>query len=499
MNHTLIAENQILPSLRSKNSSSFMTKLMLCSLPLSMVLCVRILTAAETKVVEPATNVVGLTLPEILKRAEKNAALVKDLKALKRTAQLKMSEVNVNRWLPTFDMKVFGGVVPDATVNRSNVNDYRSNELENGLSFGDMGGFVRGEINAIQPIYTFGKISAFEDMASHAPAIAGYEGAKKISELRQIVKRAFYTLQLAIESIAILAEVEQKLDDAANKVEELLVKNADNVSEVDRLKIRVFMADSKTRRLDAERAQRLSRSALAEIAGLSGEWDIEPRSLIAEEMAALKKEDVISAALRAKPEINQLSEFIGVKEAEYRTAKADLFPTFFIGGKVDYAKAPGRTDIDNPYLVDDFNYLNYGVVLGLKQDLGFFRTSNRMDQLKAEIDRLMAQRDQLIIKSKLDAERSFEEAVSAADGIKVNEDGFRAARSWLTSAGLSFNLGTSETKDVLESFAAYFKARADLIKSIYTLNLALMDLSGASGVEVVERLKGPNESIQPKL
>jgi outer membrane protein TolC len=139
--------------------------------------------------------------------------------------------------------------------------------------------------------------------------------------------------------------------------------------------------------------------------------------------------------------------------------------------------------------VDDFNYLNYGVVLGLKQDLGFFRTSNRMDQMKAELDRFNAQRQQLIMKSKLDTERSYEEAISAVEGIKVNEDGFRAARSWLTSAGLSFNLGTSETKDVLESFAAYFKARADLIKSIYTLNLALMDLSSAAGVEAVERLK----------
>lgn len=457
--------------------------------------CVNFLTAAEM----PPVIAQGLSLPEILRRAEKNTAFLKDIESLKRTAQLKMAEVDLNRWVPTFDFKAYGGLVPDATVNKLNVNDYRSNELKNGFSASNWGGFIKSEINFVQPIYTFGKITAYQEMASHAPALAAYENGKKIAELRQIVKRAFYTLQLSNESVAILTEVQQKLEDAATKVEELLVKNADNVSEVDRLKIRVFMADAKTRRLDADRAYRLSRSVLSEIAGLSGDWEIEPKNLVAEDIGTIRKEDVISAALRAKPDLNQLTELIALKEAEYRTARADLFPTFFLAGKFEYAKAPGRTDVDNPFLVNDFNYLNYGAVLGLKQDLGFFRTNNKMDQLRAEIDRYIAQKEELALKSKLDAERSYEEAVSAADGIRINEEGFRAARSWLTSAGLSFNLGTAETKDVLESFAAYFKARADLIKSVYTLNLALTDLSSASGTEMVERLKSTSEapSLKP--
>jgi hypothetical protein len=50
-------------------------------------------------------------------------------------------------------------------------------------------------------------------------------------------------------------------------------------------------------------------------------------------------------------------------------------------------------------------------------------------------------------------------------------------------------LGTAETKEILESFAAYFKARADLAKSIYTLNMALSDLTVATGAEVVPRLQ----------
>jgi multidrug efflux system outer membrane protein len=442
-----------------------------------MILSVNFLTAAP------------ISLPELLSRAEKNASLVKDFNALRRSAELKLSQVEANRWLSNLEMKVIGGVVPDAKIDTSVPVPYNVTSGSDGTSFSKLGPFTQIQVEAVQPIFTFGKITAYEEMAKHAPILAELENKKKLGEIRQLVKRAYYTLLFATDSISVLHEVEVKLNEASEKVEELLIKNADNVSEIDRLKIRVFLADVKNRTLDAERGIKLSRSALSEIANLSGEWEIDEKTLQAEKGLNASKADVISWALRAKPELGQVDQLLAIKRAEKRTIQADLWPTVFIGGKLDYAVAPGRTDITNPFLRDDFNYFNIGAVLGLKQDLGLHRTIQKIDAVQAEVDRLAAQREQLEVRTRLEAEKSFEEAVSAQEGIKINEDGFRAARSWLTSAGLSFNLGTSETKDVLESFAAYFKARVDLIRSLYTLDIALSELSQTVGIEVVDRLK----------
>ncbi|MBN8554588.1 MAG: TolC family protein [Deltaproteobacteria bacterium] len=436
-----------------------------------------------------APETLMVSLPELLARAEKNAALVKDFNALRRSAELKITQVETNRWLSSLELKVIGGVVPDAKIDTSVPVPYNVSGASDGKSFSNLGPFTRVEIEAVQPIFTFGKISGYAEMASHAPELASLENKKKLGEVRSLVKRAYYTLLLATDSSAILNEVQSKLNDASEKVEELLIKNADNVSEIDRLKIRVFLADVKNRALDADRGIKLSRSALSELSSLAGDWELDQKTLQAEKLADPNKADIISIALRAKPELNQLQQVIQVKKAEKKVVMSDYFPTIFAGGKIEYASAPGRTDVSNPFLKNDFNYFNMGVILGLKQDLGFHRTYNKVDAVSAEIERMSALFIQLEVKTRLDAERSFEEAVSAQEGIKINEDGFRAARSWLTSAGLSFNLGTSETKDVLESFAAYFKARADLIKSVYTLNLALTDLSQTIGVEVVDRLK----------
>lgn len=438
------------------------------------------------------------SLQQLLERAENHTALKEDLDALRRSAELKLTQVHMEKWLQTLELKAFGGVVPNvnadqAVANRS-ANDLLfsvdSNDFENGgFSVSNLGGFGRVEVSAIQPLWTWGQISGYEEMAKANLEIAEAERDQEILKVRKLVKRAFYTLQLSEDSIRVLEEVRGKLSQAEEKVEELLIKNSENVEENDRLKIKVFMADVENRSLDAFRGRNLARSALFELTGVSGDWKPETDGLEPEPVENLGKDDIISKALRATPEIRRLEHYVQVKENERTTVRAQLFPTFFLAGELNYAVAPGRTDIKNPYLHDPFNQFNLGVALGLKQDLGFHRTKNKMDQLEAELDRLRAQKERLSSLVRIRTEEAFEKAVMAQRGIQINEKGFRAARSWLTSAGLAFNLGTASTKDILESYAAYFKARVDLLRSIYDLNMALSQLSQVSGSEVVDRLE----------
>lgn len=438
--------------------------------------------------VEPLTAE-KINLPELLARAEKNAALQKEFKALDQKVAAKKSEVTVNKWLPQLEFKAYSGVIPDASINPNDVNDFSSSDFESDFDLGNLGPFVRLELDAMQPIYTFGKITAFEDMAKTGGSLAQTEKDKKSLEVGFLVKKAFYSYLLSTESVLALEDVAKKLEDARQKVEELLIKNADNVSETDRLKIRVFKVDVENRLAQANRGVQISRVSLQKLASLSEGWELESLALKPEKVTSLSKDLVIQKTLESEPQIAQLEAYIKLKEAEKRTIKADLFPAFFVGGKLEYAVAPGRTNVKNPYLKDEANFLNLGAVLGLKQDLGFHRTLNKLEDKEADLLLLKAKLEQLKVLKEVNVEQAFSEAVAAQAGIVANEDGLRAARSWLTSAGLAFNLGTADTKDVLESYAAYFKAKFDLSKSIYQLNLSLAELSQVSGLEVVDRLK----------
>lgn len=438
-----------------------------------------------------------LSLEQLLERAESNVFLQAETQALQLEAQLKRSQVTTERWLNTFELEAFTGVVPDTNVEESirtqNSQDFLFNfnasDFENDFALNNLGPFVRLNLKAVQPLYTWGKIRGFDQMAERNMELTEFEKERLKAEVRFLVKRAYYTLQLSSESIAVLEEVKKKLQEAEEKVEELLIKNAENVEENDRLKIRVFMADVENRSLDAFRGVRVSQAALQELASLQSEFQLSQTSLSPEIVRDVSKSGVVDTALAKKPEIQKLDKAIEIKKAERTTVKADLFPSFFLAGQVDYAVAPGRTDVKNPYLSDEFNKLNMGVALGLKQDLGIYRTLNKMKQSDAQIQNLEAKKARLSSLARVQVEDAFEKAVSAQAGIQINEEAFRAARSWLTSTGLAFSLGTAPTKDVLESYAAYFKARVDLLRSIYDLNMALSELSLASGAEIVERLK----------
>lgn len=439
-----------------------------------------------------------LSLPELLARAQKQANLVQHLDAITREAELKLAQVNAERWLNTLEFAAFTGVVPDVNANSAVANRdanqllfrTESSDFENGFSVSDLGPFVQMNLKAVQPLWTGGKISGYEKMAKENIAISESEKRKQMDQVRFLVKKSYYTYLFSLEATQILEEVRTKLAQAEEQVEELLIKNAENVEENDRLKIKVFQADVENRSLDAVKGKRLALAALAELTGVLGEWQPKEANLDPEVVNGIEKQDVISKALRAKPELMQLDSLIEVKKGQKKTLKADLYPDIFVAGELKYAYAPGRTDVKSPYLNDTFNTFGMGVALGLKQDLGFHRHVNKVQQVEAEIARLTAQRARLGSLVRIQTEEAFEKAVGAQQGIEINENGFRAARSWLTSVGLAFSLGTAPTKDVLESYAAYFKARVDLIRSIYELNLALSELSQSSGLELVDRLKG---------
>jgi outer membrane protein TolC len=440
-----------------------------------------------------------ISLSELLHRAEKSAFVQAGLSAVIESARLKIDQVQMERWLNTFELSAFTGVVPDVKANDALASQnaqqllfgLKSDQIDEG-ALSRLGPFVKSELKMVQPLYTWGKISGFEKMAEHNLQAAQAEKEKQVAELRLMVKRAYYTLQLARESSKVLEEVRNRLSEVEKKVEELLVKggkSSENVEETDRLKIRVFQADVESRSLDAYRGQKAALATLFELTGAAGNWRPSEDNLQAEVVSGIEKDALIANSMRARPELRQIEELIKIKTAEMQTVRSAYFPSFFVAGQVDFSYAPGRTDIENPYLKDDFNRFGMGAALGLKQDLGLHRTRNKLKQVAADIQALRAQRERVAIMSRLRVDEVFERAVAAQRAIEINENGFRAARSWLTSAGLSFSLGTSPTKDVLESYAAYFKARVDLLRAIYELNVSLAELSQVSGSEIVDRFK----------
>ena len=61
----------------------------------------------------PPENVERISLPQILERAASSVLVKEGVEALMRSAQAKLEQVQMEKWLSTFELQGFTGVVPD--------------------------------------------------------------------------------------------------------------------------------------------------------------------------------------------------------------------------------------------------------------------------------------------------------------------------------------------------------------------------------------------------
>ena len=77
------------------------------------------------------------------------------------------------------------------------------------------------------------------------------------------------------------------------------------------------------------------------------------------------------------------------KRSLRNAAQSAYYPEIFVGGGVRYAVAPHRTDQHSPFVVDNFNYFNGGVFLGLRQSFEWAMLRGELDQARAEYRELV--------------------------------------------------------------------------------------------------------------
>ncbi len=140
---------------------------------------------SPTPAIAPPTT---YSLIQFLKFVDSSALLMNEAVALQKMAGGKAQEVEMKRWLSTVELTAYGGVVPDARLsNRNDVNSYTSYDFENDTSISHWGGFLKTELTAIQPLWTFGKISNYQNAAKLGFSLAEWEQKKRRGEFRFLV------------------------------------------------------------------------------------------------------------------------------------------------------------------------------------------------------------------------------------------------------------------------------------------------------------------------
>ena len=186
-------------------------------------------------------------------------------------------------------------------------------------------------------------------------------------------------------------------------------------------------------------------------------------------------------ALENRPELQELKKGIEARKALVDAARADLYPSFFLGAIGSVAGAPGRERMPISYFRDEFNHAELGFILGSSWHFDLGISTGKVNKARAEHQKLLHTRDYAERNIPLEVAKYYQDAVEFQKSFLAYEKGMIAARKWIVASFTNFDIGTGTAKDMFDAIDRYGKNRGEYLVSLYNYHVALAKLSYAIG------------------
>lgn len=435
-----------------------------------------------------------LDLGQCIRRALDRAPEIEVARTEVVVSQSKLAEAKASRIMPDATAIDYFGLARRARGTVLNPKDT--------VDVNAYGAFNRVEINVIQPLYTWGKITAGIDAATHAveAQLAASHGVS--DDVIQQVKTLYYNVLLARSVEGVVQEVHDAFGTALKTAQRRREAGDPDVTELGVLYLRV--GQSQTAK-ELPGVTRGAETALEALRRMMGEDPDAPIDLMARrltpENVKIEPIDVYADRLfTSNPSWKQIDAGVAAKADEVRTLEADFFPSLFLTGSFVYSYAPRRDRQLNPFAYDYFNVLQGpGALLGIRWPLNFHVTAAKANTARAELDRLAAQRRQAQTGLPLELKNAYDKVVDSRTAVEKLEDGRKAGRAILTLAVTNFDVGIGEPREIIEGLGTYSRVTSDYFEAVRDYDLALAALSRVVGEEVTD-LKIPSAPIpaEPK-
>lgn len=418
---------------------------------------------------------VRLTLDDAIRRALQGSGEVRGAAFGLEAARGRVAQADAGRY-PKLEFTAITGPSPRARGNQVSSPDSTSSPDVTGI-------FGRADFSLTQPLYTFGYLTALRAAAREGVAAGEAEVREREAAVALRVKATYYGLLLARDLKVLLEDLRGQLRSAREKVERQLRARAPGVDQIDLFKLQTFEAELGRALLELTRQEAVAADALGVLAGLREGQRAEPADerLRAEPDPPPPLEGYLEAVRETGPELRRVTAGLAAREHRLEAERATFYPQFFVALIGSIAGTTNRDRVTNPFIRDEFEHTELGVVAGLRWSFDFGVTAGRVREARAERDRLDALRETAEGGIPLEIRRLHRELTEARAAIAATEASARSARRWLVAAVANFDLGVGEAKDVADALGAYAKGQSDHLRALYNEKAVRAALEAAVG------------------
>nr|WP_309242960.1 TolC family protein [Hyalangium versicolor] len=425
-----------------------------------------------------------LTLAQLVERARRSDARVEEAEAELHRLQALQRQAHW-AWFPKFETVVgFGGPTPEAHNDGLGGPPTTEATLEGDWNFGTLGVTFRAEVNALLPIYTFGKLSALAKAGDQGPIIGAALRERARDEAGFQAAQAFYSYQLARSGLAQIESVGKQLDDAGKRINDMLQEQSEQVSKSDTYKVNFFRQVVAAQRSVAEQGRVLALAAIRLLAGAQADESLEIAAVdlpLEEDYTPPTLEKTLAVADQRRPELTAIQAGIAAREQEVLIRERSYYPDLGIIGFARYAYTTNATPQRTPFAYDPYNDRSVGIGLAARGTFDIPVKNAQLAQARAELDKLKAQQRLLQSAIHLEVTKVHSDLLSALARAKAYSDAEKNARRWATAAYAAFDLGTGDTRELMDSFQALAQASTEKSKGWFDVRVGIAALNRVTG------------------
>jgi outer membrane protein TolC len=343
---------------------------------------------------------------------------------------------------------------------------------------GSLGLGWRIGVEGVVPLWTFGKLTNLWD-AAEAQADAGkWDVNKQKNLVRMDVRKAYFGLQLARDSLALVGEASNQLKGALTHLDgEVKAGNAD---EIDLLRLRTFSFEIEGRASEAHRYEGIALASLQFLTGQGAGFDIRPDPLRAAPRKLGPVAQYLQAARVNRPEVNMVRAGLLARQAQVDLARAKYFPDIGLGLSAVWSRAPLVADQINPFIRDDANYMHYGLALVMRWQLDFLPNAARVAEARQEMEELRQTERYALGGIGVEVETAYAQVVDADTRERAFDGAQRTARRWVIAVQQGIEVGTREDADLVDPARQWAVQRFSHLTAIMDLNVAWSNLALAT-------------------
>ncbi|MDP3503060.1 MAG: TolC family protein [Myxococcales bacterium] len=455
-----------------------------------------------------AAHAAPLTLSELIERARKNDHRVRESQAQLQWFRAKYEEARW-AWFPRVESYVaVAGPTPEARNNGLGGPPTTPASLQYDLDFGQVGVQFRAGAEALLPIYTFGKLDALEAAGAKGVEAGEALAARAADEAELQVSQAYWGLCLARAGVNVIDETTKRLDEAKKTLDRLRATESPQVSQMDLYKLEFYRQQAEVQKNAATQGEEYALAAIRLLIAAAPEDTIEVTTEgLPDPKGQLEAApSLLEQALTHRPELRAAEAGVAAREQEVLIRERMYYPDFGIAGFARWVWTTSATRQRSAFAYDPYNDLSAGIALVSRYTWDFPQKSALLDAARAELGKMRAQRDLLKAAVRLELEKSHGETRAAMVRVERQTLAEKSARRWATAAYAAFDLGTGDTRDLVESFSALASASAQRAQALHDVQVGLKTLSRSVGQPVLLQIPydvAPvtppvSESLQPR-